>query len=78
MNRICETLGIKYPVVQSAMAWICNAEMIAAVSNAGGMGVLASNNGQASVTSDPIETAERMRDQIRKVRSLTGCGRICF
>ena len=71
MNRICETLGIKYPVVQSAMAWICNAEMIAAVSNAGGMGVLASNNGQASVTSDPIETAERMRDQIRKVRSLT-------
>lgn len=71
MNRVCETLGIKYPVVQSAMAWICNAEMIAAVSNAGGMGVLASNNGQASVTNDPIETAERMRDQIRKVRSLT-------
>lgn len=71
MNRVCQTLGIKYPVVQSAMAWICNAEMIAAVGNAGGMGVLASNNGQASVTSDPVETAERMRDQIRKVRELS-------
>lgn len=70
-NRVCQILGIQYPVIQSAMAWICNAEMIAAVSQAGGMGVLASNNGQAAVTSDPIETAERMRDQIHKIRKIT-------
>lgn len=44
-NRICNILGIKYPIVQAAMNWITDANMVAAVSNAGGMGVLGPNAG---------------------------------
>lgn len=70
-NRICNILGIKYPIVQAAMSWITDAKMIAAVSNAGGMGVLGPNAGQKVVVHDPIETGERMRDEIQKIKALT-------
>jgi len=70
-NRVTEILRIKYPVVQASMAWITDAKMAAAVSNAGGMGVLGPNAGQKTVTTDPSETAERMRREIHKIRELT-------
>lgn len=70
-NRICETLGIEKPVIQAPMVWLTDAKLCAAVSNAGGMGSLGPNAGQTTVTRDPIETAERMREEIRKVRELT-------
>jgi len=38
---ICELLGIKYPLIQGGMAWIADAELAAAVSNAGALGVVA-------------------------------------
>ncbi len=41
-NRVCEILGIKYPVIQGAMAWTSMAPLVAAVSEAGGLGVLGS------------------------------------
>lgn len=71
MNRVCEILGIKYPIIQGVMNWLTNAEFCAAVSNAGGLGMLGPNAGQTEVTPDPIETGERMRKEIRKVRTLT-------
>lgn len=71
MNRVCEILGIEKPVVQASMTWITSAEFVAAVSNAGGMGILGFNAGQTEMTPDPIETAERMRIEIRKTRELT-------
>lgn len=40
MNRVCEILGIEKPVIQGPMAWISTAPLVAAVSNAGGLGVL--------------------------------------
>ena len=40
MNRVCEILNIEYPVIQGPMAWITSSERGAAVSNAGGVGVL--------------------------------------
>lgn len=70
-NRVCEILGIEKPVIQAPMAWITSAEFVAAVSNAGGLGTLAPNAGQTTITPDPIETAERMRREIRKTRTLT-------
>lgn len=70
-NRICDILKIEYPLIQGAMTWICSAKMVAAVSNAGGMGVLASNSGQTTITTDSVETAERIRREIHKVRELT-------
>lgn len=40
MNRVCEILGIEKPIIQGPMAWISTAPLVAAVSNAGGLGVL--------------------------------------
>ncbi|MBE6010447.1 MAG: hypothetical protein E7236_07300 [Lachnospiraceae bacterium] len=40
MNRVCEVLGIEKPIIQGPMAWISTAPLVAAASNAGGLGVL--------------------------------------
>jgi|WetSurMetagenome_2_1015567.scaffolds.fasta_scaffold122145_1 enoyl-[acyl-carrier protein] reductase II len=70
-TRLCELLSIEYPIIQAPMDWITNAELVAAVSNAGGLGVLGPNAGQRTVTTSVEETGERLRREIRKVRALT-------
>ena len=60
-NRICELLGIEYPLLQGGMAWVSTAELAAAVSNAGGVGLIAAGNAPA----------DYVRDQIHKARELT-------
>jgi len=70
-TSVCELLGIEYPVIQAPMNWITCAELVAAVSNAGGLGVLGPNAGERMETNDVVETGERLRRQIRKVRSMT-------
>ncbi len=60
-NPICELLGIEYPVIQGGMAWIADAELAAAVSNAGGLGLIAAMN----------SNGEQLREQIRKAKELT-------
>lgn len=60
-NPVCEMLGIRYPVFQGGMAWIADAELAAAVSNAGGLGLIAAMN----------SNGEQLREQIVKTRSLT-------
>lgn len=60
-NAICQLLGIEYPVLQGGMAWVATAELAAAVSNAGGLGVIGS--GQMP--------PEILRDEVRKAKSLT-------
>ncbi len=71
MNRVCEILGIEKPVVQAPMTWITSPEMVAAVSNAGGLGVLGFNAGFETGRATPKETAEEMRRQIRRTKELT-------
>lgn len=71
MNRVCEILGVKYPIIQGVMNWLTSAELCAAVSEAGGVGMLGPNAGQTELTPDSVETGERMRREIRKVRALT-------
>lgn len=61
MGNICELLGTKYPIIQGAMAWIADAYLASAVSNAGGLGIIASGN----------EDAEWVRGEIRKTREMT-------
>lgn len=61
MNQITEMLGIKYPIIQGAMQDVAKAKLVAAVSNAGGLGVLASGQ----------DTPEQVREEIRKVKELT-------
>ena len=70
-NRVCELLGIQYPIIQAPMNWVSGAHLTAAVSNAGGMGTLGPNTGVDSITEDVEITGERMRDQIKTVKSLT-------
>ena len=60
-TKITELLGIKYPVFQGAMAWIADAGLAAAVSNSGGLGIIAA--GAAPV--------EFVRDEIRRAKQLT-------
>ncbi len=60
-NPVCEMLGIKYPVFQGGMAWIADAELAAAVSNAGGLGLIAAMN----------SNGEQLREQIKKAKELT-------
>ena len=43
-NSICQMLGIDYPVIQGGMAWVADAQLAAAVSNAGGLGLIAAMN----------------------------------
>lgn len=70
-TRITELLGIAYPIVLAPMAWITDAELAAAVSEAGGLGTIGPNAGFKTVTTDVRETGERLREQIRKCRELT-------
>ena len=58
---ICDLLGIQYPVLQGGMAWIADAELAAAVSNAGGLGIISAMNAGG----------DWVREQIRKAKSLT-------
>ena len=58
---ICDILGIKYPVFQGGMAWIADGDLAAAVSEAGGLGLISSIN----------HGPEAVRQEIRKARSLT-------
>ena len=60
-NRLCELLGIEYPIIQGGMAWVATAELAAAVSNGGGLGLIAAGGAPADV----------VRAQIRKCRELT-------
>lgn len=60
-NRVCELLGIEYPIFQGGMAWVATAELAAAVSNAGGLGIIAAGGAPADV----------VREQIKKARTLT-------
>ncbi|MEA1958273.1 MAG: nitronate monooxygenase [Chloroflexota bacterium] len=66
-TRICEILGIEYPIIQGAMGLIAGAELAAAVSEAGGLGVISPNAGEPEWS----KVGDNMRNQIRKARSLT-------
>ncbi|HBG54322.1 MAG TPA: enoyl-[acyl-carrier-protein] reductase FabK, partial [Rikenellaceae bacterium] len=47
-SRICELTGITYPIFQGGMAWISEARLAAAVSNAGGLGIISAMNADAA------------------------------
>jgi len=66
-TRICHLLGIEYPIIQGAMAWVATAELAAAVSSAGGLGVISPNAGRAL----NVDWVENLRSQIARASSLT-------
>src|SRR5665811_721235 len=47
-TRLCELLDIEYPVLQGGMAWVADAQLAAAVSNAGGLGIISAMNADSA------------------------------
>lgn len=61
MINVCDILGTEYPVIQGAMARIADSSLAAAVSNGGGLGIIAAGG----------ESADWLREEIKKTRDLT-------
>lgn len=61
-TRITELLGVRYPIIQGGMQWVGRADLAAAVSNAGGLGIL---------TALTQQTPDALRDEIARTRTLT-------
>ena len=60
-TKITEMLGIEYPIIQGGMAWVAEHHLAAAVSEAGGLGLIGGANAPGEV----------VREEIRKARELT-------
>ena len=60
-TRITEMLGIRYPIIQGGMIWIAEPQLVAAVSNAGGLGILTGT----------MYTPEELRGKIQETKRLT-------
>lgn len=60
-SSLCELLGIEYPIIQGGMAWVADAALAAAVSNAGGLGLIAAMN----------SNGEQLRAEIRRAKERT-------
>lgn len=62
-TRITELLGIEYPVFQGGMAWIAEATLAAAVSNAGGLGIISAMNADGNYIRSQIRLAKTLTDK---------------
>jgi len=59
-SAICEMLGIEYPVFQGGMAWIADGKLAAAVSDGGGLGIIAAGNAPGDYVRSQIQVAKRI------------------
>jgi len=59
-TSICDLFGIKYPIFQGGMAWVSDAVLAAAVSNAGGLGIIAAGNAPASYVTEQVKKAKSL------------------
>ena len=62
-TRICEMLGIEYPVFQGGMAWVADGKLAAAVSNGGGLGIIGAGNADADFVRQQIKIAKDLTDK---------------
>lgn len=60
---ICDLLGIQYPIIQGGMAWVATAELAVAVSEAGGLGIIAAGNAPGSFVREQVVKAKSMTDK---------------
>lgn len=63
MNTITALLGIKYPIIQGGMAWVSEHRLAAAVSNAGGAGIIATGGRDAAWVREEIRLAKTLTDE---------------
>ena len=62
-SEICELLGIRYPVFQGGMAWIADGKLASAVSNGGGLGIIAAGNAPGEYVREQIKIAKSLTDK---------------
>lgn len=62
-SPICDLLGIRYPVFQGGMAWIADGRLAAAVSEGGGLGIVAAGNAPADFVRNEIHIAKSLTDK---------------
>jgi enoyl-[acyl-carrier protein] reductase II len=62
-TKITKLLGIKYPIIQGAMAWVAEHSLASAVSNAGGLGIIAAANAPVEVVRNEIRKAKEITDK---------------
>jgi len=63
MNRVCEHLGSKYPIVQAPMGWIARSQLASAVSDAGGMGIIETSSGETEACMAEIKKMQEVSDR---------------
>ncbi|MBQ7476584.1 MAG: enoyl-[Selenomonadaceae bacterium] len=62
-NAICKLLNIKYPIFQGGMAWIGTAELVSAVSNAGGLGLIGAGHMPPDILKKEIQKCKQWTDK---------------
>ncbi|MGD8820609.1 MAG: nitronate monooxygenase [Anaerolineae bacterium] len=62
-TSLCELLGIEHPIVQGGMAWAATPELAAAVSNAGGLGILGAGNHEPEVVRRDLRRTRKLTDR---------------
>ncbi len=62
-NRVCELFGIKYPIIQGGMVWVSGAKLAAAVSNAGGLGLIGAGSMKPDLLREHIKKAKNLTDK---------------
>lgn len=62
-TRVTELLGVEKPIIQGGMAWVAESHLAAAVSNAGGFGIIGAANAPAEVVRNYIREAKEMTDK---------------
>ena len=60
LSPFMKKLGLKYPIFQGGMAWVADGKLAAAVSNAGGLGIIGSGNAPGKVVADEIASAKSL------------------
>ncbi|HJF16640.1 MULTISPECIES: enoyl-[acyl-carrier-protein] reductase FabK [Globicatella] len=62
-TAITKLLNIKYPIIQGAMAWVADADLASAVSNAGGLGIIGTGHDPVEVVREKVETMKNKTNQ---------------
>lgn len=62
-TRVTEVLGIEYPIIQGGMAWVAEHNLAAAVSNAGGLGIIGAASAPAEVVREEIKKCKELTDK---------------
>lgn len=62
-SEICDILGIQYPIFQGGMAWVSDGELAAAVSEAGGLGIISAMNANKEYLIEQIKIARKLTDK---------------